>query len=162
MRCRSPIRSICVNALSVCRSRPFTARGCGAFWGVGFVRRDPDEELSKDREPCAQAQRRSAPFQARSASGVSAGRVAEKDDITMPELAAELAAASGHPGRSRLALALAHPQRLPLQKKRCWPASKIVPTSARRARNGRPSASRGCGLSRIGWSSSTRPEPPPR
>src|SRR5580704_3926537 len=31
----------------------------------------------------------------RSASGVSAGRVAERDDITMPELAAELAAATG-------------------------------------------------------------------
>ena len=42
-------------------------------------------------------------------------RVAEKDDITMPELAAELMAATGtraDPARSRLA----HSQRLPLQK----------------------------------------------
>ncbi|WP_366509888.1 hypothetical protein, partial [Mesorhizobium sp.] len=54
------------------------------------------------------------------------------------------------PSRSRLDLTLAHQERLPLQKKRCWPASKIDPTSARRARSGGPNASRGCGLSHIG------------
>ena len=80
-------------------------------------------------------------------------RVAERDDITMPELAAELAAATGTRAESRLDLALAHPQRLPLQKRRCWPANKIGPTSDKRARSGRPRGNRGCGLNRTGWSS---------
>src|SRR3984957_15325120 len=43
-------------------------------------------------------------------------KVAEKADITMPELAAELAAATCQKGRSRLAFALAHPHWLSLQK----------------------------------------------
>jgi transposase len=43
-------------------------------------------------------------------------RVAEKDDITMPELAAELVAATGTRADPRLDLALAHSQRLPIQK----------------------------------------------
>src|SRR6476659_4435044 len=42
-------------------------------------------------------------------------KVAEKADITMPELAAELAVATGE-SRSRLAFTLAHPHRLSLQK----------------------------------------------
>src|ERR1700732_1131676 len=48
------------------------------------------------------------------------------------------------------------------KKKLCWRASKIAPTSKRHARNGPPHASRECGLSRIGWSFSTRPERQPR
>ena len=62
-------------------------------------------------------------------------KIAEKADITMPELASELAAATCE-GRSRLAFPLAHPHRLSLQKKLCGPASMIGPTSSRRARNG--------------------------
>ena len=89
------------------------------------------------------------------------GRVVEKDDITMPELAAELAAAAGIQV-APASLALAHQEWLSLQKKRCWPASKIVPTSARRGGSGRPSASRGCSLSRTDWCSSMKPEPPRR
>ena len=78
-------------------------------------------------------------------------QVVEKADITMRR-----------EGRSRFAVALAHSRRLPFQKKVCGPASKIAPTSSRRARNGPAFANRRCGLSRTGWSSSTRPEPPPR
>ena len=45
-------------------------------------------------------------------------QVAEKADIAMPELAAELAAATGEKAeRSRFAVALAHSRRLSLQKK---------------------------------------------
>ncbi|RWE31084.1 MAG: transposase [Mesorhizobium sp.] len=63
------------------------------------------------------------------------GRVAEKDDITMPELAAELVAAEG------VQVAPASMSRWLIRdgyrfKKRCWPASKIALTSARRARSG--------------------------
>ena len=88
-------------------------------------------------------------------------RLAEKEDLTMPELAAELAAASD------LQVTPASISRWFIRngyrfKKRCWPASKIAPTSARRDKNGRKSVSRGCGLSRIDWCSSTRPERPPR
>ena len=43
-------------------------------------------------------------------------KVAEKADITMPELAAELASRNLPEGRSRLAFALAHPHWLSLQK----------------------------------------------
>ena len=43
-------------------------------------------------------------------------KVAEKADITMPELAAELAAATCEKAGSRLAFALAHPHRLSIQK----------------------------------------------
>jgi transposase len=85
-------------------------------------------------------------------------QVVEKADITMPELAAELAAATGEKADP----ALAPSRRLPFQKKLCEPASTIGPTSNRRARNGSAFANRRCGLSRIGWSSSTRLEPPPR
>src|SRR5271154_1787177 len=75
-------------------------------------------------------------------------QVTERADITMLELAAELAAATG---------AKADPASLsrwlPVQKKLCGRANKSAPTSSRRARNGRMSASRGCGLSRTGSSS---------
>ena len=89
-------------------------------------------------------------------------RIAEKADMTMPELSAELAAASGtqrpippHSRAGSSATATA-------SKKPCWRASKIAPTSKRHARNGPLHASRECGLSRIGWSFSTRPERQPR
>ena len=83
-------------------------------------------------------------------------QVAEKDDITMPELAAALDAATGTKADpaslSRWLLRNGYRSK----KKRCWPANKIGPTSGRHGRNGRQSASQECGLNRNGWSSSTR------
>src|SRR5580692_11201057 len=84
-------------------------------------------------------------------------QVAERADITMPELAAELAAATGEKADPA-----SLSRWLPIQKKLCGPASKIVSTSNRRARNGRACANRRCGLNRSGWSSWTRPEPRPK
>ena len=88
-------------------------------------------------------------------------RVAEKNDITTPELAAELLPLRSQgliPPRSRAgSFATAN-----AQKKRCWPANKIGPTSGKRARSGRPHGNQECGLNRTGWSSWTRPEPPRR
>jgi len=85
--------------------------------------------------------------------------VGEKEDITMPERAG---GCDRYEGRPCLVIALADPSRLSLQKKRCWPASKVAPRSARRAKIGKNTASRGCGLSQIDWSSLTRPAPPRR
>ena len=89
-------------------------------------------------------------------------QVAEKADITMPELAAELAAATGEKADpaslSRWLIRAGYR----FKKKPCGQASTIVRTSSRRARNGPPFVNRRCGLSRTGWSSLTRPEPPPR
>ena len=93
--------------------------------------------------------------------GFLLAQVTGKADITMPELAAELALATG---------AKADPASLSRWliragyrfKKLCGRASKIAPTSSKRARNGRKCANRGCGLSRTAWSFSTRPEPRPR
>jgi transposase len=58
-------------------------------------------------------------------------RLAEKDDITMPELSAELFAATG--------------------------TKAIVSTSDRHAASGWPHDNRPCGVSRKDWFSSTRP-----
>ena len=87
-------------------------------------------------------------------------RMTETNDITMPQLAAELLAL--HQGHARVDLALVPPPRLPLQKKRCGPANKDAPTCARRASTGTPSASRACARSRTGSSFSMRPAHPPR
>ena len=54
-------------------SRSFAARICGAFWRVGFVRCEADEELSTNRKPGAQAEWWSTSFQTRPASRVSVG-----------------------------------------------------------------------------------------
>jgi hypothetical protein len=63
-------------------------------------------------------------------------QVAEKADITMPELAAELAAATGEKADpaslSRWLIRAGYR----FKKKFCAPASTIVPTSNRRAKNG--------------------------
>ena len=87
-------------------------------------------------------------------------RVTEKDDITMPQLAAELAALArrSRPRPSRTGSAA----RATASKKRCGPANKDAPTCARRASTGTPSASRACSRSRIGSCFSMRPAPPPR
>ena len=88
-------------------------------------------------------------------------KLAEKADITMPELAAELAAATcekADPASlSRWLIRIGY-----RFKKLCAPASTIGPTSSRRASNGPRRASRSCGLSHTGWSSWTRLERPPR
>src|ERR1700693_1120721 len=89
-------------------------------------------------------------------------QVAEKADITMPELAARSPRRAARRLTPGFAVALAHSRRLSLQKKLCGRANTIAPTSSKRARNGQKSASRGCGLSRTGSSSWTRLEPPPR
>ncbi len=85
----------------------------------------------------------------------------EKADITMPELAAELAAARGEKADpawlSRWLIRAGY-----RFKKLCGRASKIAPTSEKRARNGRRRANPGCGLSLTAWSFSMRPEPRPR
>jgi transposase len=82
-------------------------------------------------------------------------RVAERADITMPELAVKLALATGT-RRPLVVVALADPQRLSFQKKHCGPANKTGQTSARRAANGLSIASLGCGRPSAGWCSLTR------
>ena len=88
-------------------------------------------------------------------------RIAEVPDITMPELAAELAAQGTRIDPSNLSRWFIR-NGYRVKKNACWPASKIAPTSGRRARNGSPGVSRRCGLSGTGWSSSTKPAPTPR
>ena len=67
---------------------------CRAVQRVGFFRRQADEVFSRDRRARPQAERRRHakldPHRA-----FLLGRVAEKADMTMPELSAELATASG-------------------------------------------------------------------
>src|SRR5271167_1300549 len=54
-------------------------------------------------------------------------------------------------------VALSDPARTAVQKKHCWPASKIVPTSLNGVTSGSGCASRAWALSPIVWSLSTRP-----
>ena len=89
-------------------------------------------------------------------------RVAEKADITMPELAAELAAATGTKAdpASLSRWLIRNGYRF---KKNAAGQRARSPRHQSGARGmDHDSASRGCGLSRIGWCSSTRPERPPR
>lgn len=88
-------------------------------------------------------------------------RIADQSDITMPELAAELAARGTRVAPASISRWLIR-NGYRFKKKRCGPANKSAPTSVRRARIGSPSVSRGCGLSRTDWCSSMRPAPPPR
>lgn len=84
------------------------------------------------------------------------GRVAQKDDITMPELAAELAERGTVVAPSSISRWLIrNGYRF---KKRCWQASRIGRTWQPHARHGW-AGSQECGLSRIGSSFSTRPAP---
>ena len=89
-------------------------------------------------------------------------RIEEKADMTMPELAAELTTATGTKADPASLSRWLIRNRYRFKKKPCWQASKIAPISKRHAKNGPPHASRACGLSRIGSSLSTRPEPQPR
>jgi transposase len=75
-------------------------------------------------------------------------RVSEKDDITMPQLAAELASR----GTKITPAAISHwfIRQGYSFKKRCGPANKDAPTCARPASTGTPSASRACARSRTG------------
>ena len=70
---------------------------CRAFQRVGFFRRQADEVFTRDRKARPQAERRTAPRQAKLGPhrAFLLARIAEKADMTMPELSAELAAASG-------------------------------------------------------------------
>ena len=86
-------------------------------------------------------------------------RVAEKDDISMPELAGELQAASGVKADPASLSRWLIRNGLSFKKKAFRPANAIGPTCARRARRGKLNDSPRCGLSPIGWSSSTKPEP---
>jgi transposase len=77
-------------------------------------------------------------------------RVAEKDDISMPELAGELQAASGvKAGPASLSRWLIR-NGLSFKKNAFGPANAIGPTCSRRARRGRLNASPRCGPRRIG------------
>ena len=70
-------------------------RGWGALRGVGFLCRQPGEGLSYEGEasrPKPSGGRRQAKLEPHRAFLLE--KVAEKADITMPELAAELAAAT--------------------------------------------------------------------
>jgi transposase len=82
--------------------------------------------------------------------------VAAEPDITMPELAAKLAAGknvTAHPAslsRALLKAGLSY-------KKLCWPRRPGALTSVRRGRSGKRIASRACARTAIDWSSSMRP-----
>jgi transposase len=86
-------------------------------------------------------------------------RVAEKDDISMPELAGELQAASGVKAAPASLSRWLIRNGLSFKKKAFRPANAIGPTCARRARRGRLNDNPICGPSPIGWSSSTKREP---
>ena len=109
-----------------------------------------------------QAKRRSTPFQARTASRVSAGSCDGEERHHHAGIGGRTRGCAHHKGRSRFDLAVADPPWLSLQKKLCRPANKIVPTLDRLATNGWPSGSRRCALSRTDWSSWMRPAPTPR
>ena len=162
LRCRSRIRLICVSGLSGLSMTVIRRHAAAAHFRVSVSFVVNLMKAFRAGKPRAQAERRTPPRQARTASGVSFGEGRREGRHHHAGTGGRTGRRHRREGRSRLAFALAHPQRLSLQKKLCWPASKIVPTSSRRARNGPRRASRGCGLSRIGWSSSTRPERPPR
>ena len=95
-------------------------------------------------------------------------RVAEKGDITMPQLATELLAL----GTKVTPTSISHWYRRQGYSFKTNAAgqrsfdklrmSKDAPTCARRASTGTPSASRACSRSRIGSWFSMRPAPPPR
>ena len=85
-------------------------------------------------------------------------RVAEKDDLSMPELAGELQAARGVKGAPASLSRWLIRNGLSF-KKSLQAANAIGPTCARRARRGRLNDNPICGPSPIGWSSSTKREP---
>ncbi len=63
-------------------------------------------------------------------------RVEARSDITMPELAAELQSATGVCAAPATLSRWLRRNGYRFKKKRCWPASKIVPTSGRPVANG--------------------------
>ena len=87
-------------------------------------------------------------------------RVTGKDDITMPQLAAELAAL----GNKVTPASISHwfIRQGYSFKKSCGPANKDAPTYAKPASTGEPSASPACARSRTGSSFSMRLVPRPR
>jgi transposase len=89
-------------------------------------------------------------------------RVAEKNDISMPELARELHAASGVKADPASLSRWLIRNGLSFKKKPSGEPNATGPTCARRARRGRLNDSPKCAASPIGWSSSTKREPTPR
>jgi transposase len=89
-------------------------------------------------------------------------QVVERADMTMPELAAALATATGEradpASLSRWLIRAGYR----FKKKLCARANKIARTSSKRARNGGKCANRRCGLSRTGSPSWTRLESRPK
>ena len=85
-------------------------------------------------------------------------RVAEKDDISMPELAGELRAASGVKADPASLSRWLIRNGLSFKKKPSGQRMRSGPTCARRARRGRLNDSPRCRASRIGWCSSTKRE----
>jgi transposase len=86
-------------------------------------------------------------------------RVAEKDDISMPELAGELQAASGVKADPASLSRWLIRNGLSFKKKPSGEPNAIGPTCARRARRGKLNDSLRWVSIRIGWCSSTRQEP---
>jgi transposase len=97
------------------------------------------------------------------------GRVKEKPDITMPELAEALKAEADTEAApaSLSRFLIRHGQRFkkacPRESgERCWPASKIDPTSPGSAMSGSSCTCRACALSPIAWCLSTKRARRPR
>ena len=97
-----------------CRSRPFPAGRRAAFRRVAVVCRQLDDGLSDARQFGSQAGRRAPPRQARSAPRFSSLSLGGKERHHHAGIGGRARSPLRHAGRSRLALALAHPQRLSL------------------------------------------------
>jgi hypothetical protein len=79
-------------------------------------------------QPCPQAERRTPPRQARTASGVSFAEGRREGRHPHAGAGGRMGRRHLREGRSRLAFTSAHPHRRSLQKKLCGPASMIGPT----------------------------------
>ena len=89
------------------------------------------------------------------------GRVKEKPDITMPELAIELAAKHGVAADPASLSRFLCKAGFSYKKKRCWRRNANALISCGFATCGSTSACRSCARCRIGSCSSTRPRPTP-
>jgi hypothetical protein len=115
--------------------RSLTAWCGGLCRRVGFLCREPDEELANAGKPGSETGRRDAKLGPHRTFLLD--RVAEKNDITMrnwrPSLLPQVSRPTpprSHAGSFATAT---------VSRKHCWPANRTGPTSTRRARNGRTS-----------------------
>jgi hypothetical protein len=90
-----PYSEICVGALSGTLKSVIRGVRRPLISGSRFPRRQSDDGLSARRQPRVQTAWRAQIRHARSASGASFASGEEKEDITMPELAEDLATACG-------------------------------------------------------------------